>query len=99
MTAQNTGCSRRFSGAFSDTDQSLTMETVSEMLGFCTHRIATAGLLRPFLCEKLIRSLICRNGYVNGGIVTDSVGNLNCVGFGKYILPVLINVRRIKSAV
>ena len=36
---------------------------------------------------------------MNGGIVTDSVGNLNCVGFGKYILPVLINVRRIKSAV
>jgi hypothetical protein len=67
------------------------------MLGFCTHRIATAGRLRPFLCEKLIRSLICSNGYVNGGIVTDSVGNLKCGGFAKYIakyiLPVVTNVK------
>lgn len=69
------------------------METVSEMLSFCAHRIATAGRLRPFLCEKLIRPLNCRNGYVNGGIVADSEGNLKCVGFGKCILPVSINVK------
>jgi hypothetical protein len=30
---------------------------------------------------------------MNGGIVTDCVANLKCVGFGKYNLPVLINVK------
>ena len=30
---------------------------------------------------------------MTGGFLTDSVGNLNCVGFGKYILPVLIDVK------
>jgi len=30
---------------------------------------------------------------VNGGIVTDSVGNLKCVGFREYIVPVLIIVK------
>jgi len=30
---------------------------------------------------------------VNGGFVTDSVGNLECVGFREYIVPVLFNVK------